>query len=258
MKVEDIMTERVITVDKNRSLSDAVNLLEKKRISRVVVTTNGELCGMLTEKDVADTVGSSRHGKSSPSSLHISTAMNPSLITIENNASVEKAAKTMVKEGISSLPVFKDGKLAGIVTKTDVVTTLKDCEKKLEDIMKTSVTTVSPNDRIVHARRLMLDKKIGRLVALEEGNIVGMLTGMGAAKVLYAFKQVTERSHSSRIRNILVEEAMTPKVITLDIKASVKDALAIMIKNKFSGIPLTRDGKLVGIVTKTDMLKIVK
>jgi CBS domain-containing protein len=258
MKVEDLMTTKVISVDKNRSLSDAVNLLEKKRISRVVVTTDGELCGILTEKDVADHIGSVRHGKSSPSSLHISTVMNPSLIPIENNASTEKAAKTMLKKGISSLPVLKDGKLVGIVTKTDMVKTLAGSEKKLEDIMKTSVVTVSPNDRIVHARRLMLDKKIGRVVAGEEGAIVGILTGMGAARVLYAFKQVTERSHSSRIRNILVSEAMTPKVITLDIKAKVKDAIKIMTKNKFSGVPLTRDGKLAGIVTKTDMLKIVK
>jgi CBS domain-containing protein len=258
MTVKDIMTNKVISVAKNRALSDAVNLMEKKRISRVVVTSDGELCGMLTEKDVTDHIGSSRHGKSSPSSLHVSTAMNPSIISIESDAPVEKAAKTMLKRGISSLPVLSDGKLAGIVTKTDIVKTLADCEESLEEIMKTSVTTVSPNDRIVHARRLMLDKKIGRVVAVDDGSIVGILTGGGAARALYAFKQATDKGHASRIRNLIVKEAMTPKVITLDIKAKVKDAIKIMKKNRFSGIPLTREGKLAGMVTKTDMLKIVK
>lgn len=258
MKVEDIMTKKVISVDKNRKLSDAVNLMEKKRISRVAVTTGGKLCGMLTEKDIADHIGSARHGKSSPSSLHISTAMNHSLISVASDATIETAAKTMLKQGISSLPVLRDGKLAGIVTKTDIVGTLTDCKSKLKDIMKTGVTTISPDDRIVHARRLMLDEKIGRVVAVEEGSIVGILTGMGATRTLYAFKQATDKGHASRIRNLIVKEAMTPKVITLDIKALVKDAIKIMKKHKFSGIPLTREGKLAGMVTKTDLLRIVK
>lgn len=258
MTIESIMTKKVISVAKNRALSDAINLMEKKRISRVLVTSDGEPCGMLTEKDITDHIGSARHGKSAPSSLHISTAMNPSFISIPSGTTIEKAAKEMLKHGISSLPVLNDGKLAGIVTKTDIVGTLTGSEKIVEDIMKTGVETISPNDRIVHARRVMLDKKIGRLVVVDDGSIVGILTGMGAARVLYAFKQVTERSHASRIRNILVSEAMTPKVITLDVKTPVKDAIEIMKKNKFSGVPLTRDGKLAGIVTKTDMLKIVK
>lgn len=258
MKAEDIMTKKVISVDKNRKLSDAVNLMEKKRISRVVVTSNGEICGMLTEKDIAEHIGSARHGKSSPTSLHISTAMSHSIISIARDATIENAAKTMLKRGVSSLPVIDEGKLTGIVTKTDIVKTLTNCEEKLEDIMKKDVTTVSPDDRIVHARRLMLDKKIGRLVAVEDGKIAGILTGMGAARALYAFKQVTDKGHASRIRNIIVKEAMTPKVITLDTEALVKDAIKIMKKHRFSGIPLTRGGKLAGVVTKTDILKIVK
>jgi CBS domain-containing protein len=258
MTVEEVMTRKVISVDKNRKLSDAVSLMEKKRISRIVVTTDGELCGMLTEKDIADHIGSSRHGESSPSSLHISTAMKSPVISVEKDISVKKATDIMLKEGISSLSVLDEGRPVGIVTKTDIVKTLADSEEKLEDIMKRSVVMVSENDRIVHARRLMLDKKIGRVVVVEEGNIIGILTGMGTARALFAFKQATDKGHSSRIRNILVREAMTPKVITLDIKAKVKDALKIMINKKFSGIPLTREGKLAGIVTKTDMLKIVK
>ena len=258
MTVEEIMTKKVISVDKNRKLSDAVNMMEKKRISRVVVTSNGEICGMLTEKDIAEHIGSARHGKSSPSSLHISTAMSHSTISIAGEESIENAAKTMLKRGVSSLPVINDGKLAGIVTKTDVVKTLTDCEEKLEDIMKHDVATVSPDDRIVHARRLMLDKKIGRLVAVENGKIVGILTGMGAARALYAFKQVTDKGYATRIRNIIVKEAMTPEVITLDTGALVKDAIELMKKHRFSGIPLTQEGKLAGVVTKTDMLKIVK
>ncbi len=258
MTVEDIMTKKVISVDKNRKLSDAVNMMEKKRISRVVVTSNGEVCGMLTEKDIAEHIGSSRHGESSPSSLHISTAMSNSIISIAPDATTENAAKTMTKRGVSSLPVINDGKLAGIVTKTDIVKTLTDCKERLGDIMKHNVTTVSPDDRIVHARRLMIDGKIGRLVAVEEGKIAGILTGMGVARALYAFKQVTDKGHATRIRNIIVREAMTPKVITLDTGALVKDAIKIMEKHKFSGIPLTREGKLAGVVTKTDILKIVK
>lgn len=258
MSVKDIITNKVISIDKNRKLSDAVNLMEKKRISRVVVTSDGEISGMLTEKDIAEHIGSARHGKSTPSSLHISTAMTHSIISITSDTTIEKAAKKMLKHGISSLPVLNDGKTAGIVTKTDIVNTLAASEKKLEEIMKTGVVTVSPNDRIVHARRLMLDNKIGRLVAVEDGDIEGVLTGMDTARALFNFKQATDKGYASRIRNIIVKEAMSPNVITLDTKTPVKDAIKIMKKHRFSGIPLTREGKLAGIVTKTNMLKIIK
>ncbi len=257
MTVEDIMTVKVISVDKNRKLSDAVNLMEKKRVSRIVVTTNGELCGILTEKDIADHIGSSRHGESVPSSLHISTAMSSPVISVEKDSSIKKAAKTMVKESISSLMILNKGELAGIVTKTDIVKTLAGPEETLENVMKKGVVTVSANDRIVHARRLMLDNKIGRVVAVDDGNILGILTERDAAKALFAFKQATDKGHSSRIRKLIVKDAMTPRVITLDVGATVNDALKIMIKNRFSGVPVTRGGKLAGIVTKTDMLKII-
>lgn len=256
MVLEDIMTKKVISVDKNRKLSDAVTLMEKKRISRVLVTTDGALCGILTEKDVVEHIGGFKHGNSSPSSLHISTAMSSPVTSVDTDTSIKEAAKIMLKEGISSLPILIDGKLAGIVTKTDIVRTLVDSEEPLEHIMKMGAVTVSSNDRIVHARRLMLDKNIGRVVAVDDGDIVGILTERDAAKALFIFKQTTEGGHSSRIRNILVKDAMTPKVITLDVKAKIKDALNIMMEKKFSGVPLTKGKKLVGIVTTTDILKI--
>jgi len=49
---------------------------------------------------------------------------------------------------------------------------------------------------------------------------------------------------------------MTPTVITLEESATVKDALEIMLSERFSGIPVTKNGKLTGMVTKTDILKI--
>lgn len=258
MSVERIMTKKVISIDKNRKLSDAVNLMEKKRISRVAVTSDGNLCGILTEKDLADHIGSSRHGQSSPSSLHISTAMNSPVISIEKDVSIRSAAKMMLEKGISSLPVLNENGLTGIVTKTDMVGTMDKSEEKLENIMKRGAITVSENDRIVHARRLMLDNKIRRVVVVDEGKIIGILTERGTAKAIFEFKQTSEGGHSTRIRKLLVKDAMTPRVITLDVTALVKDALKVMTENKFSGIPLTMKGKLVGMVTKTDILKIVK
>lgn len=256
MSVEDILTKKVISVDKNRKLSDAINLMEKKRISMVVVTTGGELCGILTEKDIADHIGTLRHGDTSPSSLHISTAMKCPVISVGRDVSVKMAAETMLKEGISSLPIIEEKELIGIVTKTDIVKTLKGSEEKLENIMRRGIVTVSENDRIVHARRLMMDKGIGRVVVVDEGRIVGILTERRATRAIFVFKQVTEKRQSSRIRNIMVKDAMTFPVMTLDASATVKDALEIMLKNKFSGMPVTSKGKLAGIVTKTDMLRI--
>lgn len=86
MLVKDVMTRNVITIDKNRKLSDAMKLMEKNRISRVVVTDSGNLCGIVTEKDIVKTLGSSKTRKVLPSTLHVSAAMRSTLIAVRQDA----------------------------------------------------------------------------------------------------------------------------------------------------------------------------
>jgi CBS domain-containing protein len=257
MLVKDVMTRNVITIDKNRKLSDAIKLLEKNRISRVVVTDSGNLCGIVTEKDVVETLGSSRHRKLLPSSLHVSTVVRSSLIVVEKDAEVREATLLMVQNKINSLPVIDGGRLTGIVTATDLLKVLKDRKEKLDSILSRHVIAVPPTDRIVHARRLMLDNKISGLVVVEEGEVVGILTERDLVRALGKFKKLADRYQHRRIRNMLVGDVMTQDVKTLEVDATIADAAKLMLENSISGIPVTEKGKLAGIVTRADLVRLL-
>ncbi len=257
MLVKDVMTRNVITVDKNRKLSDAIKLLEKNRISRAVVTDSGKVCGVVTEKDILETLGSSRYRKLLPSSLRVSTAMCSSLIVVKGDAEVGDAALLMAQNKINSLPVIDGGQLAGIITATDLLKVLKERKEKVGSVMSRQAIKVSPTERVVHARRLMLDNKIRGIAVVEGGEVVGILTERDLVRALGNFKKLADRYQHRRIRNMLVGDVMTQDVKTLEVDAIAADAAKLMLENGISGIPVIKKEKFVGIVTKADLVRLL-
>ena len=258
MKTEQLMTPEVVTIDKDRKLSDALEIMEKHRISRLVVVNEGKIVGIVTDKDILEVMGSSRYANKLPSSLHVSTAMSRGVITVGKEADVSEAARLMLRHRIKSLPVVNDGELVGIVTTTDLLKPLQDSEERVEKVMTRRVITISPEDRAIHARRLMLDNGISRLVVIEEGNIVGILTERQLGRALGAFKSAADSKQANRVRNMIVEDVMTQAVVTLSSDSTVGEASRLMLERGFSGIPIVDAGdNLAGIVTKTDLMKLL-
>ncbi|MDH5507019.1 MAG: CBS domain-containing protein [Anaerolineae bacterium] len=113
---------------------------------------------------------------------------NPHTITAE--ATIPEAHDVMKKNKVRRLPVLKNGKLIGIVTRGDVreagpsdATSLSIYELNyllakltIESIMTPSPIVVSPDTSLHDAARLMLDNKIGGLPVVEGEKLVGIIT----------------------------------------------------------------------------------
>ena len=126
MKIKYLMNQNVTCIDKDQNICDALRIMKKNNISRlVVINTNNEhvkeVVGIITEKDIAKKLGSSRYGNLAPSHFHVSTVMSPNIITADVNMDVSTAAHIMLENHIGSLPVIEDDKLVGILTKTDIL-----------------------------------------------------------------------------------------------------------------------------------------
>ena len=266
MHVKDIMKEEVIHVDKDQNIQDALKLMKKHKVSRLpVVNINEdhvrELVGMVTEKDIALRLGSSKYGNLPPSHFHISTVMKQDPVVVERNESIGNAAETMIENKIGGMPVVNGCEIIGMLTKTDY---LEICHGKpfnatsIADKMEKDLITVSPNDRLVHARRCLIDRGIGRLPVVEEDNLEGILTAKDVAMAMISFRKIVpDKYKNARIRNLLVEDVMTQNVKTIDSGETLDDAATKMLENRFSGIPVKTEGVLAGIITKTDLLKFV-
>jgi CBS domain-containing protein len=111
------------------------------------------------------------------------------VITIEHNKTAKEVALLMAEKGISSLVVVKEGNPIGLVTERDLARKVSTTDKKsseisLSEIMSPKFRWVEPMTPIEDAVQQMLNKKIRRLLVLDNGKLVGIITETDLAKYL--------------------------------------------------------------------------
>ena len=113
--VKHIMSTDIFSVGKKDSVDLVLNMMKWKNIRHMPVIDNDkELIGLISWTDVEAYLGHAENKHNSVSRL-----MNTEIITIDQYASVEAAKELMDKHGIGSLPVLKNNKLIGLMTKND-------------------------------------------------------------------------------------------------------------------------------------------
>jgi CBS domain-containing protein len=250
------MSSPVITIDKDASLADAVDSLKRNEISRLVVVEAGSIAGVLTEKDLVRELGSAHAYRLPPGRLHVSGAMTSNPITVAPEVMAKRAAEIMLNHDISGLPVVEQEKLVGIVTKLDFAKVCSGYEGVYAgQVMQGSPITASPGDRVIHARKLLLEEDLIGLPVVEGGALVGIVTVRDVALRLAAFQEVVpDRHKSERIRNLLIEDIMSQPAVSVRTNERLSRAAKLMLERRFSSLPvLNLEGELVGLLTKTEL-----
>ena len=117
LKVEDAMTEDVVTIDADVSVKKAVDLMNKHEIGCLIVTRNAKAVGIVTERDMLSRVlGMARN----PEKTKVSEIMTSPLVVADPGMDLEEAARLMFKMKVKKLPVVSEGNLLGLVTLTDI------------------------------------------------------------------------------------------------------------------------------------------
>jgi acetoin utilization protein AcuB len=126
--VRDLMSRTPITASSDTSVLDARALMAKERIRHLPVTdSNGELLGIVTDRDIRLTLPSPATTLSVWEMNHllaklaVGDVMTKSPITVDPDRDAREAAWLMLEHKIGALPVLKDGRLVGILTETDLL-----------------------------------------------------------------------------------------------------------------------------------------
>lgn len=114
---------------------------------------------------------------------------------------------------------------------------------RVADRMTANPVTVSPEETLAMARELMKRGKFRSLPVVEGGRLVGILTDRDT------------RQHEGYFELTKVTAAMKPGPMTVAPESSVLDAAGLLIQHKISGLPVMGEGKMVGIVTTSDLLR---
>lgn len=114
MIARDIMTTNVCTIQPQASVQEIAQLLYQKRISGApVVDADGRIIGIITEADIISKVD--REG------LSVGDIMSHEVISVEEETPVNEIAALLTERKIKRVPVVRDGKLVGIVSRADIV-----------------------------------------------------------------------------------------------------------------------------------------
>jgi CBS domain-containing protein len=116
--VHEAMTSSVITVDPKTSVAQAAAIMSQKGIGSLIIKSNSEPEGLITESDIITKVVSR---DIQASQITVDEVMTENLITIDPGSDLNEAARTMAKNKIRRLPVVNSGILVGILTSTDVM-----------------------------------------------------------------------------------------------------------------------------------------
>jgi CBS domain-containing protein len=252
MQVKDIMTQP-ITIDKSERIGHALDLMEKNDLRRLLVTNKNKLGGIITTRQIARVLGTRKSLGMPASSLHVAAATLDAVIKVLPDMSVEDAMVLLQK---TSVLVAVDGeRILGWVRPREVLGAV-NLNGKACDAMRIPLT-VSPDDRLVHARRMMLDRDVGRLPVVDAGRLVGIITERDVARSLRAFRDLNETASKqyARIYNILVSDVMTHDVKYVYADMALEDVKNIILTENRGGLPvLNQKDELVGMITRRSLI----
>lgn len=119
----------------------------------------------------------------------------------------------------------------------------------VEDIMTPMpLEIINLADDVYTASKLMKEKQISSIIVIdEEKHPIGIITERDIVR-----RVVCEKKNAS---NTSVESIMSKPLITVEYKANIDEAVAIMTKNKIRRLPIVKDGHLYGLITTTDLIK---
>lgn len=141
MKAKDIMSQKVATISRDAVIEDAVRIMNEKNISGIPVVDDGKVVGIVTQKDLLYRNVEPRFpgvfqvlggvfflmGEKYNEELRkvlatkVEDVMTRDVIAADEDTEVEEVARLMIDKGINRVPVLRNGKLAGIISRADIV-----------------------------------------------------------------------------------------------------------------------------------------
>lgn len=129
--VHDVMSRKVLTIKEDEMLGAAARKMIRRGVGSLVVVRGSKPVGIVTEGDISRAVARGADAWVVP----VRSAGRKKLITVEPGATIEAAAKLMSDAGVKKLPVTEDGKLVGMVTQTDIVSSSFELVTSLKEMV---------------------------------------------------------------------------------------------------------------------------
>ncbi len=268
--VQSWMSTPVITVTPETSLTDARKIIDERHIRALAVVKEDNLVGIITKRgllrlDLSILENESWNQGVDMTEETVGEVMTLKPITLLPETLMPKAARIMLENKITALPVVENNQLIGILTNSDLLRfILSECPELKKDLrvknyMTDEVVTIDPETSLLECHRLMGTKRIRSLPVLEEGKLVGLVTRTDLMS--------SDPSHLSSHKNqdismkILtqpVKKVMSKEVLTISPEADITTAAKLMLDHKIHVLVVVDDEKnIIGVITESDLFLMI-
>ena len=257
-KIEEIMDEDFPTVKSGDKVMDALKIMRETGYQDVPVIEDGEYIGTISYGAI---LKKKNVGLDSKVENFVKT---PPVATKEST--ITEVADLMIVNNTRQVPVVSSNKkkVIGVVGRNqliDVVAGIKAFnEIKVWEIMTTPVESVEDTAMLADALDIMRDLDIRTVPVVNSAGEVAGIVGMKEVidnNWKDDSKTIGDISGKSKKAAVTVESVCKSAVSTVDWDDSIGDAVGLMSKNKFSTLPVTENGELVGILTQFDIVELI-
>ncbi|HNX48408.1 MAG TPA: CBS domain-containing protein [Methanomassiliicoccales archaeon] len=258
-KVGDLMRKKFETVDPETALSDVVSKMKSSDLHEIPVVDGKKLVGVISYGAVIR-----------KKNLVIGTKAKTMVETtpeINIDTPLTEVAEHFLSTGYRQLPVTKGKALLGIVTRANVISVLPKLKEikalKIADVMSDSARSIHEKDLIKNAMSLMRDLEVRTVpVVDDQDRLVGIIgirdivqyswTGPGTQAMGRQDKGGNNNPVEMEVRSLMHDSP-----ITMTAEDDLTKAINTMVEKNISTIPVVSGDRMVGIVTKYDILELV-
>jgi len=264
--VSDFMHRTLEVVPPETTIVEAAVRMRGKSLgSLLVVPADAEgrvfrRSGLVTETDLIRKVLAKGID---PSHTVVDQIMTSPLLTIMPDRPMLDASHLMETNRIRYLCVSDKDEIVGIISIRDLARCFVDSEggpirdldnvfrplRPLSALMQATMATIASERTVLEASQTMAEKRVGSLLVLKAGDMVGIVTETDVVrKVLAAHLPASSTP---------VETVMNAPLIQIDINETLRDASRLMAKKRIRHLAVAEDNKVVGVLSVRDLIKMV-
>lgn len=278
MKLNSLATKDVIAVKPGDSIDKAIGLMEEHDIHHLPVIETGVVVGIVSDRDILVSVGwklssERKEGKAQGPIIgprRVAEIMSKPVLTMTPQDTVQDAAIAMIEKRVGAIVIAREGHVSGIITKLDLLTHATDVAQSsaaravfrqtVEQHMRVSVFTAAPKQPLVEVASLMHRKSLRHVPVVVERTLVGIVSERDIRRA-FGGESIEDGAAESLGKLYIppssIMDVMSRNVRTIAPEATLLDAADMMTRHRIGCLPVTKEDQLVGIITDTDLIRII-